>query len=1051
MFNSSTEETIKQIPQIGEIDTERLPQELTRIFALIVGLRRQYANGTINYQSPELFSGIALLQTLAYNLETILITNPGHEKKEAIAFVAGTAHSLLHRIQANDAEQSNEHLWPDYISSYISAIILFLIANSQPDAAEIAGDRRSPLRPIGIKARLTRNIRSLARGTLHEITDGSGEKEEILESDISEMAYDRLWEHLNEGIETIARILTGAGAQRNPSEYFGRVSQLSISEENEYSQRSVFAGPFHLARLLSILSDDITQRAVVNVKAPPGIDPILWEQLLQELAKIRPFLWNNHIDAVNTGFLEPGISAVLTFPTGAGKSTLSELKIASCLFSRRNVVYLVPTHALEDQVSRNLQDLFKDFIRPDIEIDGEYTELALLNESPILVMTPERCLTFLNIAPGYFQNVGLVVFDEFHLIHGKGMGKDQRSLDAMLCVLSLFEAAPTADYLLISAMVQNGAEIGQWIGKVTGRECLLFNSTWKPTRQLHGCLVYGEQEINDLIALSQKTKLEGITKAPPAALKRAAMATPYCFFSLRNMWESNNSSDYFRVQMLDQKVLLAVNAYWKITSNRNVVAAKLAVHFANQNLKTLVFSSDPTTANSTCEQIKPHLAENRENFIAFEKKYPERFESLAKELGNIMHSYLYDHTNVVIHHGLLLPNERFLTEQYFKDANGATALVATATLAQGINLPAEIVIIAGDDRYDQAANARESVDAHELLNAAGRAGRAGQSSQGAVIIIPGDVVTIDGNTLSNKWWALKKTFSNSDQCLNIDDPLQYFLDSIQSTAEPLDASQNHFLFRIRSEKYSPGAAKKLLGNSFYAFRAAQKGQQRSFSGQVDALLKRKEPIEKELPASWHQDISLKTGVSPQAISGISEAVDSTGVENILQMSVTSLIEWYFRWLEKNHIYFTSIFPKESTLYMIKKLAHIKEDDNQIQSITQKLPLIKTLLISYVTGTTLEKIERQISPVLTPYIVFARNFTLRLVPELSFSFGLFSMIVQENAIVAGYKKRNLPNTILFLASCIREGFDQVEKLLFKVENRRYSRVECHEKYSQIARR
>jgi replicative superfamily II helicase len=57
-------------------------------------------------------------------------------------------------------------------------------------------------------------------------------------------------------------------------------------------------------------------------------------------------------------------------------------------------------------------------------------------------------------------------------------------------------------------------------------------------------------------------------------------------------------------------------------------------------------------------------------------------------------------------------------------------LVATSTLAQGMNLPSEVVIIAGDSRFNQDANRMERLEAHELLNAAGRAGRAGEVSQG---------------------------------------------------------------------------------------------------------------------------------------------------------------------------------------------------------------------------------------------------------------------------------------------------------------------------------
>src|SRR5690606_32251799 len=103
---------------------------------------------------------------------------------------------------------------------------------------------------------------------------------------------------------------------------------------------------------------------------------------------------------------------------------------------------------------------------------------------------------------------------EFHLIHGTNISKDRRSIDSMYCLLTLFTSAPHADYLLISAMVQNGDEIASWVAQITKRECLLFNSTWKPTRQLHGCLVFETSRIAELRRRIQEEKRKGKTKGP---------------------------------------------------------------------------------------------------------------------------------------------------------------------------------------------------------------------------------------------------------------------------------------------------------------------------------------------------------------------------------------------------------------------------------------------------------------------------------------------------------------------------------------------------------
>ncbi|RFM28724.1 DEAD/DEAH box helicase [Deminuibacter soli] len=531
MFNSETEAVIRSIPGIGKIDIDRLPQELTNIYATIVGLRRQFSGGIINYQVPELFEGINLLQTLAYNLETILITDPNHENKESIAFVAGTAHSLLHRIGFVEGEM-REYLNSDSISSFISAIVLFLISNNQPDAAEVSRKMNPAKSEHGSRSILVQYIQALAKGNLLEIIENPLTEPIYKDGDdVNSYAINLLWANLSKGLYSIASALLGTQQETDADVYFDNVIKLSVFDLAYTSQRSVITGPYHLAKLLK-MSQDLLSRAVVHIAVPPGVDVFLWDDFKAELAKTRPYLWSNHVDAIRTNFLTPGQSAVVTLPTGAGKSTLAELKIAATCFSSRRVLYLVPTHPLEDQVKSNLGALFNGYLGTELEVDGEVTDLNQGENESIMVMTPERCLTMMNVAPSSLNNIGLIVFDEFHLIHGAPGTTDERSQNAMFCLLSLFATQPKADYLLISAMVQNGEEIRDWIVAVTNRVCHLFDSAWKPTRQLHGCLVYDQNEIDKLAAKAQGDRSErqaNKRNSPSPSLIRQLTAIPYCF------------------------------------------------------------------------------------------------------------------------------------------------------------------------------------------------------------------------------------------------------------------------------------------------------------------------------------------------------------------------------------------------------------------------------------------------------------------------------------------------------------------------------------------
>src|SRR5438132_12435056 len=86
----------------------------------------------------------------------------------------------------------------------------------------------------------------------------------------------------------------------------------------------------------------------------------------------------------------------------------------------------------------------------------------------------------------------------------------------------------------------------------------------------------------------------------------------------------------------------------------------------------------------------------------------------------------------------MLEVEKIASEMLFK-GRWVPLMFATGTLAQGLNLPAIAVVIAGTRIGDPRG---ENIDVvkqrkfSQLLNAAGRAGRAGFANQGVVITIP---------------------------------------------------------------------------------------------------------------------------------------------------------------------------------------------------------------------------------------------------------------------------------------------------------------------------
>ena len=62
-------------------------------------------------------------------------------------------------------------------------------------------------------------------------------------------------------------------------------------------------------------------------------------------------------------------------------------------------------------------------------------------------------------------------------------------------------------------------------------------------------------------------------------------------------------------------------------------------------------------------------------------------------------------------------------------------LIATNTLAQGVNLPVKTVIIHSCRRFDETTNTSIRIPARDYWNIAGQGGRAGEETEGLVIHI----------------------------------------------------------------------------------------------------------------------------------------------------------------------------------------------------------------------------------------------------------------------------------------------------------------------------
>jgi replicative superfamily II helicase len=138
--------------------------------------------------------------------------------------------------------------------------------------------------------------------------------------------------------------------------------------------------------------DATVEAAVTKISPPPGVEAF-WKKWLRHRAATAPFIWPNHREAIEQAFHFGGKSAVMILPTGAGKTTISCLKIASVLGSGKSVVFVAPTHALVEQLTEDLKKIFPADLLGSI-VSSDFDRLFATGTAlhKIEVMTPEHCL-----------------------------------------------------------------------------------------------------------------------------------------------------------------------------------------------------------------------------------------------------------------------------------------------------------------------------------------------------------------------------------------------------------------------------------------------------------------------------------------------------------------------------------------------------------------------------------------------------------------------------------------------------------------------------------
>lgn len=1044
MFDSVSANNLREAPELPNLDPKLLPSMLTKHYA-------QSTSIEFNEDHIEDCDDTWSLPQLADAYEFLSVTHPDENSRKKSAFVAAMSHQIL--AQKEDL-QFKSNISSESLDLNISSALLFLAAEQYADAAEasklikIKRENQSPAVNL-----ICEHIINICSGKLSLVIDRSSSYKKNTATNLEDRAKNIMLQNLIEGLCTFANETLNSNdyndSLTNFMPYFDKVEKLSGSFKGV--ARTSFAGINHLASLLRLATSTIIRASLMKIEIPGGVNTDFWLKWLNHRATEFPYVWTNHKEAISKGFINKGVSAVIVLPTGAGKTTISCLKIANVLSYDKKVIFIAPTHALVEQLKDDLAEIFPDDILGS-KIPNDSLPINKVDLNRVEVMTPEKCLATLSFADSEdLKDVGLLVFDECHMISPES-GSFRRSLDSMLAILAFNKISPNADMLFLSAMISNGKEFADWIQDLTDRQCISIDLLWKPSRQVRGLVVYSKEEVDkcERDASLEQSQLNASKNKQAKGLRKTAKeklrSIPYAAWALDNNWLEDNQENQIKLyKLLPKPVLLGWSEDLKsVTPNSNELAKNLAAEALKNNLKTIIFVNTKQHAINIANDLSRW---EKIQLTDLEKKLQSALEA---ELGGLKHSLLPIPFGIAVpHNSRMLKIERNISERLFKRDGGAKVIVATPTLAQGLNLPAKLAILAGDKR-SSIAKKREILKTHEVLNAIARAGRAGYLSNGIVLLIPEPVLTFSNVNKpdSTIWDRLKQISPENDKCLNIEDPLFNILNLISSDQgydEDLVYILNKFAMKELNSEKSNKEDLFDLSKSFSAFRAKRRGEEDAFNNKVNCFM---DVLKVRSNSNFDESVimlSSKSGFSREVLNEL---------KNELENNLTTLpntIENWIKWLFQLFINHEVIFNELISPYFkdIRDMLGLKEKDE----FNKKMLLnIEQALIGWVNGKPLSEIEQKITcrgnveedcrkarVLVTSFINTRLTFIFSILACFCDNLNFYEQRID-------LRKEVLDN----LSLAVARGFNSPEMLLFADANRNIiTRVFVHREFAKIS--
>lgn len=467
----------------------------------------------------------------------------------------------------------------------------------------------------------------------------------------------------------------------------------------------------HLARLLGQCARRLVANSVWRAARGAGSRVAEFVASLASRQRERPLfdlLPPQRQVLIESGLIASGRrSVVVSLPTSAGKTLIAQFRILQALdrYERERgwVVYTAPTRALVNQITARLRrdfaplDLRVERVSPALEVDSVEEELLGGSASEpfrILVATPEKLDLLLR--GGWVERVArpltLVVVDEAH-----NLASEDRGLKLELLLATVNREAREASFLMLTPFIPNGDEIAGWLDS-DNSEAIELGLEWLPNDRIIGLahLEKGPKLGDSLIQAETLTTTGG---------------------SLH----------------VDERVTIAAGrplgmTHSELKAGQSALAGAVAAALHRRG-SSVVLVQQPRHSWSIAEKLAEAIDESP-------SRYPEQVAAvksvLAAEYGSEYPLIKLIDRGVGVHHSGLSDEIRLILE-WLTESGALHTIVATTTLAQGMNFPVSNVVLASH-QYPYG----QDMPPEDFWNIAGRAGRADHGQPGVVLLAATD-------------------------------------------------------------------------------------------------------------------------------------------------------------------------------------------------------------------------------------------------------------------------------------------------------------------------